>query len=206
MAMSAEGSVTLWLGQLKAGDAAAAEKLWERYFQRLVELGRKKLKGTPRRAADEEDVGVSAFESFFLGVAQGRFPRLDDRDDLWHVLVTLATRKASNLMKHERAQKRGGGVVLDEAALRHPQASSWAEGGLACVLGQEPTPEFAASVAEEYEGLLSRLQDEGLRAIAQWKLEGYNNHEIAERLSCAERTVERKLTVIRTLWGSGKSP
>jgi DNA-directed RNA polymerase specialized sigma24 family protein len=202
--MSAAGSVTQWLGQLEAGDAAAAQKLWERYFQRLVELGRKKLKSAPRRAADEEDVGVSAFENFFRGVAEGRFPRLDDRDDLWHVLVTLATRKASNLLKHERAQKRGGGVVLDEAALRHPQAPSGAEGGLADVFGSEPTPEFAASVAEEYEGLLTRLPDDGLRDIAQWKLEGYTNQEIADKLSCAERTVERKLTVIRTLWDAVK--
>jgi DNA-directed RNA polymerase specialized sigma24 family protein len=203
--MSPEGSVTQWLWQLKAGDAAAAQKLWERYFERLVEVGRKKLKGTPRRAADEEDVGVSAFESFFLGVAQGRFPRLDDRDDLWHVLVTLATRKATNLLKHERAQKRGGGVVLDEAALCNPHASCGAEGGLAGFLGSEPTPEFAASVAEEYEGLLARLPDDGLRAIAQWKLEGYTNQEIADKVGCAERTVERKLTVIRTLWGSVKT-
>jgi hypothetical protein len=62
--MSSEGSVTQWLGQLQAGDPAAVQPLWERYFQRLVGLARLKLRGAPRRAADEEDVALSAFDSF----------------------------------------------------------------------------------------------------------------------------------------------
>jgi hypothetical protein len=35
--MASEGSVTNWISQLRAGDAAAAQKLWERYFRRLVQ-------------------------------------------------------------------------------------------------------------------------------------------------------------------------
>src|SRR5262245_24441068 len=30
--MSSQGSVTNWLNQLQAGDSAAAQKLWERYY------------------------------------------------------------------------------------------------------------------------------------------------------------------------------
>ena len=55
---SSSGSVTHWIGLLEAGDPAAAQKLWQAYFQRLVGLARKKLRGTPRRAADEEDVAL----------------------------------------------------------------------------------------------------------------------------------------------------
>ena len=32
------GSITHWIGALKAGDLAAAQPLWEHYFQRLVRL------------------------------------------------------------------------------------------------------------------------------------------------------------------------
>ena len=109
--MASDQSVTYWIGQLKAGDAQAAQQLWERYYTRLVRLAQQKLQPLPRRAADEEDVALSAFHSFCNGVDKGRFPQLNDRDDLWQILVTLTGWKAANLKKHERAAKRGGGKV-----------------------------------------------------------------------------------------------
>src|SRR5262249_60952286 len=106
--MAAEGSVSNWIDQLKAGDRAATQQLWGRYFQRLVSLARAKLQGAPRRAADEEDVALSAFHSFCRAAELGRFPRLLDRDSLWRLLVVLTSRKASHLVRHERRQKRRG--------------------------------------------------------------------------------------------------
>src|SRR5262245_8965717 len=109
--MSSVGSVTYWVGRLKAGEPAAAQPLWEGYYRRLVGLARAKLRGAPRRAADEEDVALSAFDSFCRGAAAGRFPRLGDRDDLWRLLLTVTARKAIDLRQHEARQKRGGGRV-----------------------------------------------------------------------------------------------
>src|SRR5262245_46060314 len=79
MAMHSDASVTQWIDGLKAGDPNAAQKLWERYCRRLVGLARKKLRAAPRRAADEEDVALSAFDSFCRGAEQDRFPQLNDR-------------------------------------------------------------------------------------------------------------------------------
>jgi len=76
------GSVSVWLGQVKAGDREAFRQLWERYFAQLVELVRKRMRSSPARIVDEEDVALSAFNSFYDGIAHGRFPRLEDRDDL----------------------------------------------------------------------------------------------------------------------------
>ena len=56
--MSSERSVTLWIERLKAGDAGAARRLWERYFDRLLATSRHKLPGRVRRVADEEDVAL----------------------------------------------------------------------------------------------------------------------------------------------------
>src|SRR5207244_8710236 len=112
-----EGSVTRWLHELVAGDQAAAQELWNRYFQRLVGLARSKLRGAPRRAADEEDVALSAFDSFCRGAEQGRFPRLDDRDNLWRLLLHITACKVSHLIDREFAAKRGGGKVRCETAL-----------------------------------------------------------------------------------------
>ena len=90
-----EGSVTYWLSELKAGASTAAQPLWERYFDPLVRLARTKLRAAHRSGADadEEDAALSAFDNFCRGVAQGRFPQLADRDDLWRLLVTITTRK-----------------------------------------------------------------------------------------------------------------
>jgi DNA-directed RNA polymerase specialized sigma24 family protein len=189
-----EGSVTYWLAQLRAGDQDAAQPLWERYFQRLVGLARGRLQGAPRRAADEEDVALSAFGSFCRGAEHGRFPRLDDRDDLWRLLVVITARKASHLIRDESRQKRGGGSG------RPAPAGEAAPGELEQIASQEPAPELAAQVAEECQRLLSCLGDGVLRSVAWWKMEGYTNDEIAAQLGCAPRTVERKLQLIRTIW------
>jgi DNA-directed RNA polymerase specialized sigma24 family protein len=199
--MSPDQSVSHWLSLLQGeGAAAAAQRLWERYFHRLVGLARAKLQGQPRRAADEEDVALSAFASFCRAAEAGRFPRLDDRDDLWRLLVTLTERKAYNLARDERRQKRGGGAVLGEAGLLRPGDSSPA--GLDQFAGREPTPEFAAEVAEECRLLLGRLGSAELQAIAVWKMEGDTVPEIAARLGCALSTVERRLRLIRQIWES----
>jgi DNA-directed RNA polymerase specialized sigma24 family protein len=198
--MLPDASVTQWLDRLKAGDPDAAQKLWERYFRRLVGLAKKKLRASPRRAADEEDVALSAFDSFCRGAGQDRFPRLHDRLDLWQLLVLLTARKAVDLAQHERRQKRGGGGVLDEAALPGPAGSSAREAALDRIEGPEPTPAFAAQVAEEYGRLLERLDSPELRAVAMLKVEGYGNEEIASQLGCGLRTVERRLRLIRGIW------
>jgi DNA-directed RNA polymerase specialized sigma24 family protein len=204
--MLSSESVTDWIGQLKEGDQAAAQRLWERFFERLVGFARNKLRYTPRRAADEEDVALSAFDSFYRGVEKGRFPQLSDRDDLWQVLVVLTERKAINLMHHERRRKRGGGTVQEESVCDFQPDASMVRGGLEKIIDREPTPEFAVQLAEEFQRLLVRLGNEELRAIALWKMEGYTNNEIATKLGCVERTIERKLCVIRSRWDEEEPP
>lgn len=193
------GSITRWIGGLKSGDQDAARALWERYFDRLARLARAKLAGVRSAVADEEDAALSAFDSFCRAAEAGRFPQLGGRDDLWRLLVSLTARKAINQRKHAARLKRGGGRVLDEAALAAP-GDDEAGSGLAAVVGDEPTPEFAAMVAEEYQRLLEILGDDALRQIALWKLEGETNDRIAERLGRSPRTVAYKLELIRKLW------
>lgn len=194
-----DDDVTRWIRQLGEGDEGAAQNIWNRYYAQLVSLARRKLRSDHRRMADEEDVALSAFNSFYQGVAAGRFPKLDDRQDLWKLLVTITARKAISYARHEQRQKRGGGRVRGESVLLGADSSGHA-GDIDAVVGAEPTPEFAALVAEECRRLLDCLDSEPLRQIAMMKLEGYNNSEIAEKLDCARETVQRKLLRIRQLW------
>ena len=196
MAPEDEGSVTRWVGGLKLGDPEATRQLWGRYFADLVHLARARLRGTRTGVADEEDAALSAFDSFCRGAEHGRFPRLDDRQDLWRVLVTITARKAADLVRLERRLKRGGGEVVTEADLA---AAALEAGGLVQAPAKEPGPELAVMMAEECRRLFDILPDESLRQVAALKLDGHTDQEIAQRLNCGLSTVERRLSTIRTV-------
>ena len=199
--MSSEGSVTRWVTALKGGDAAAAQPLWERYHRQLVSLARHKLQSARRREADEEDVVQSAFHSFFQGVARGHFPQLNDRDNLWRLLVVITARKALDQIAHQHTKRQGGGTVQGESRISSGKPE-WDDAAIEQVVGDEPTPEFAAQVAEQYQRLLDLLGDETLQQVAVWKMEGCTKDEIAQRLDCSRRTVARKLETIRIIWST----
>jgi RNA polymerase sigma factor (sigma-70 family) len=181
-------SVTRMIERLKAADGDAAQFLWERYFTRLLPLARARLKSAPDRSTDEEDLLVSVFDLFFRAAQEGRFARLHDRDDLWQILLMLTERKAADLVRRTRAQKRGvptpkrHDVALDE------------------LVDQAPSPEFFAAFNDQLLRALQRLDADHTRAVALLKLQGYENREIAERLGIGLSSVERKLRVIREEW------
>jgi RNA polymerase sigma factor (sigma-70 family) len=193
--MTEPDSVKFWIQQLKAGDAGAAQPLWERYYRRLVGLARKKLGDAPRRATDEDDVVQSAFSTFCQRAREGLFPRLSDREDLWQLLVVITARKALSQRAHQQRAKRGGGNVYDQAAFKDDDSSF--DDCLAQAIDSEPTPEFAAQAAEQLERVMDNLPDPTHRIIVLWKLEGRTNTEIARHLDCSLTSVERKLRSIR---------
>ncbi len=203
--MSSLDGITHWIGDLKNGDADAAQKLWERYFSLLTRLVDRKLPKHVRRAFNEEDIALSAFASFCEGVAEDRFPRLEDRNDLWNLLVVIASRKTNAYLKHHNRLKRGSGRVLGESAFSG-SASGVRPVTLDEIIGADPTPEFAAEFAEEAQRLLHALDDDRLRAIALHKLQGCTVKEIAEEMGSTRRTVERRLQIIRRIWGVGVGP
>jgi RNA polymerase sigma factor (sigma-70 family) len=199
--MLPDGTVTLWIEQLKEGDPAAAAKLWASYFRRMVRLARYQLHGSTGLVADEEDVALSAFDAFCRGAGCGRFPQVSDRDSLWNLLFAITRHKALDLLRRESRQKRGGG--------RPAPAPGWGGRPAPAQLGQlrdrTPPPDFALEAAEQLQWLLGQLGDSSLRTVALRRMEGYTTEEIAGQLGCVPRTVERKLQVIRRLWEEASS-
>lgn len=195
---SREPSISAWIDEIKQGDERATAEVWNRYYTQLVGFAAKKLRAARNRAADAEDVAASAFASFVQRAAEGRFPSLRDRDDLWRLLVTIAERKAINQIRDENRQKRGGGQVRGDSAMMAKKSAS-GQGGFDRIAGPEPTPEMAVQMAEVVGTLLGQLDDE-LQEIALRKLEGYTNAEIASNSGCAIATVERRLRLIRKKW------
>lgn len=196
--MNTEHSVTEWIAEVKLGQSGGAhEELWRRYFHRLVGLARLKLGGVPRGAADEEDVAISALTAFFDAARQGRFPLLHNRHDLWPLLVKITARKALDQKRHILADKRGGGNVRGNSAILPTDADG---GWYDALIDAELGPDDLVALSEQCHRLMDRLPDDRMRSIARLRLEGYTNAEIAVKLGVVERTVERKVGMIRDYW------
>jgi RNA polymerase sigma factor (sigma-70 family) len=203
--MPSDGTVTHWVRQLEAGDHDAARQLWQRYYQELVELARARLGSTPRRVSDEEDVALSVMRCLYDGAARGRFAALVNRQELWRLLAAITVRKVIDHQRHLTKQKRGGGRVRGESVLEGGEGDR-GHAGFDEILGHHATPEVEAIAAEEFQRLMTLLDDDRLRQIAQFKLDGFTNEEIAQRHGLTARSIERKLQQIRKVWEGELAP
>ena len=189
-------SVTHWIEDLKAGDDQSLQSLWDRYFNQLAAVARKRLGSAPRRTVDEEDIAQSVFMSLYRGVQQGRFPRLNNRDDLWQILVMLAREKVVDHLRKNGRLKRGGGNVRGDSLFARGDDL----GGFDQFLGDAEDPLFLAMLDDQFQSLMSALRTDEQRQIASYRLEGYTNDEIASKLGLTMRSVERRLKIIRSVW------
>ena len=204
--MGAQGSVTRLIIDLRSDEPAvrevAARLVWGRYFKELLTLARNHLSARIRCREDEEDILQSMYKSFCIRQRRGDFD-LANRDELWNLLVRITLRKARNTANRHRQGKRDVRREDAETAVKESRGDQ-----PATILDQidsdGPTPAEAALLNEALERRFQMLKDPDLRQIALWKLEGYTNPEIAARLDCTVRTVERKLERIRTYWETAR--
>jgi RNA polymerase sigma factor (sigma-70 family) len=195
LANSSSNSVSEWIGHLKAGEADAARKLWERYADQLTLLARQQLVGRPKAVSDEDDIAQSVFCSICRGAAAGRFRDVNSRSELWWLLLAITKQKSINHFRRQSALKRGPGRVETETAMAKNQPFN-----LDDLASSTPTPDLMLILDEEFAALLASLDDRQLRQIAVWRVEGYTVPEIAEKFGIGTRAIERKLHLIRSIW------
>ena len=193
-------SVTRWIDGLKQGEDEAARQLWQRYFERLTHVARRRMDAMTRREADEEDVALSVFDVLCRGAAAGRFETLTTRDDLWRLLVAVTAKKVVDRHRYLNRAKRGSGEVRGHSVVGGDNQDLI--GGFDRFDADDPSPEFLAMLDERHQLLLAQLRDDTLRQVALLRMEGYSNQEIAERLQISVRSIERKLRLIREQWSS----
>lgn len=197
--MSNEDPVSLWIDELRQADDSAAQLIWEHFATRLHEMARVHLHQRTKRVYDEEDVVQSMFRSVCRGLAEGRFPDLRDRNSLWRLMLVITSNKISNRHRYDRQQRRDHRRTIGDTIFAKPTLDS--QSPLAAgIVSREPTPEFAAEFEDTCEQLLSQLTDPDVRDIAILRMEGFNDSEIAERMNCSRRTVQRRLEIIRRQW------
>jgi DNA-directed RNA polymerase specialized sigma24 family protein len=188
LSVSAEGSISGLIEGMRSGNDMAAQLIWARYSPRLAALAAERLPVWLRCAVDSDDVANSAIYSVILGLKEGRFPDLHDRDGLWALLACITVRKAIKEVASASRQKR----------LAPKRRVPLEEG----IKAPEHSPDLRVMAAEGFEILIERLRlkDEVLATVALLKFEGYTNEEIARRLGCSCRRVARKLELIRKTW------
>jgi RNA polymerase sigma factor (sigma-70 family) len=182
-AAEAGQSITRLIRAVQDGSSSAVRPLLSAYFGRLIQLARRRLRNLPGLGGYDEDLALRSFQSVCQRLRDpGRSLELAGRDDLWRLLATRTISRAIDLVRRHRPAE----VPGDDDVER--------------LLTREPTPEEAALLADECRRLLDTLDEPELRQIALWKVEGYTHEEIAARLDCVPRTIERKVSRIRLLW------
>ncbi|MEM6691447.1 MAG: ECF-type sigma factor [Planctomycetota bacterium] len=198
-----EASLVTWYDRQVESESVALQRLWDAYFHRMVPLARRRMLGSKREVRDEEDIALSAFQSFCRGLQRGRFVanRADDEtsddDNLWPLLVTITLNKATEEIRRQRRLKRGGEFKNVAVGSAIELLDQLADSG--------PDPHLVATAQESLQRLMSLLDESGnrdLRDIVVASFEGESPEQIAQRFECSLRTVQRKLKTARALWES----
>lgn len=169
----------------RAGEERAAQVLVERYSLRLVALVARQLNARFRRTIDPEDVVQSAFGSFFKAAGRKSI-HVSEGISAWWLLATFAKRKMIRAIEHHATLKRAqglGAVSIDDDDLLAQDFKS--------------TPTESAAL-----GLIESLQDElpgELFEVIEALVAGQTQSEMASSLGISERTVRRRLVMIREL-------
>lgn len=168
------------LARFQLGTADAATLLYFRYADQLRALAAARLAPDLGPRLDADDIVQSVFRTFFRRAALGQF-EVPDGEDLWKLFLVIALNKIRSAGKHHRAAKRDVGRTPALDAVGEP-------GG-----GDGDALATLRLVVDE---LLAELPGPQ-RAVVEHRIEGYEVGEIAARVGCSHRSVERFLQKFR---------
>jgi DNA-directed RNA polymerase specialized sigma24 family protein len=189
------GSVSGWIAKMREGDSVAIEQLVARYFGKITQFADGKLRCGIRVSDDGEDIANFVMQVVSNNVAKGCFPNLQDRDDLWFLMIAIAQNAVIDRQRTEMRRKRLASTMhtmTDLLAIYNLDLDDF--------LGKEDPQSKLLEIIDCWEQLLKSLPDERTRQVAQLKIQGVSNLEIASKLRVVERTVTRKLDLILRRW------
>lgn len=165
-----------WLEDLAEGKSNAVEEFWMNYGDSLQRVAERQIASWLRRRVDPEDVVQSACRTFFRRAGAGDFS-LENKDDLWKLLLTITLNKVRMQARFHSRNRRSINkeqAMPEEANL---QPAEW---------------DHAIEQVELQDMLkVAFKEDEERHQVLQMWLEGRTQNEIAKVIGCSERTVRR---------------
>lgn len=170
------------LRRFRHGTGDAATLLYFRYADQLRSLAAARIAPDLAPRLDADDIVQSVFRTFFRRAALGQF-EVPDGDDLWNLFLVIALNKLRSAGSFHRAARRDVGrtPALDAGAEAEPDGRD------------EDALTTLRLVVDELLAELSGPQ----RAVIEDRIAGYEVAEIAARVGCSRRTVERCLQTFR---------
>ncbi|MEP3481060.1 MAG: protein kinase [Fuerstiella sp.] len=173
-------SISQLLTDAGDGDQSAAKALFERCFERLCRVIRGRIVTQLQQRIDAEDVVLSAYRSFFVGLEESHF-QVEKSSDLWGLLVTIAMRKLARAKERHFAAKRDLRCEVSDGP------HSLATGNF-----NQQHFLFTTVLADELRSLLTTLSRRD-RMIVENRLNGESIDYIANKVQCSTKTVQRVL-------------
>jgi RNA polymerase sigma factor (sigma-70 family) len=186
-------SVIRLLYRVGAGDEVAVSLLLDHFFAQLKRYVLKKLTGIDREAIDESAFALDAYRSFVSWVAAAPDPELDNEEDIWKVLSTIALRKSLKVIAKQN-RRAAQFKSVSESTLEGPDRD---RGGLDNVAGHNPRPLDDASISEIMKLWIDSL-DERQRMIIELSRQGMSDTSIADELGISEKRVRQQLRKSKT--------
>jgi RNA polymerase sigma-70 factor (ECF subfamily) len=187
--MSQDSSFDDVLDGLRKRDNAAATRVFNRFWRRLVALTYQHLEARLAQKLDPEDVVQSVFRTLFNRLAEGQF-ELENWDSFWGLLTRIALRKCDKWRDYFHTQGRDITREVSPAPAPDQSGSGWE------VIDREPTPLEALRLAETVEEVLRGLDDREQKVVLL-KLQGHNLTEITESVPCTFRKANQVLDHVR---------
>jgi RNA polymerase sigma factor (sigma-70 family) len=172
------------LSRFRRGDQHAADEIFDRYVERLLQVARRRLSPKLTRRIDAEDVVQSAYRSFFLHARDGDY-QLQRAGDLWRLLVAITLNKLYGQVEVHTAQRRD--VNREDAVGAATQNDN-----PSVAASTEPTPDEVAEVSEQLRLILEQITPQE-RTVLELRLTGQTIEDIANEVGRSQRTVRRLL-------------
>jgi RNA polymerase sigma-70 factor, ECF subfamily len=168
---------------------------YNQYGSTLRAVADQQIAGEMKRRVGASDIVQSAFRTFFRRAEAGKF-QFQDSEKLWSLMCAITLTKVREQVRFHRREKRD---VHRESRPGDSTKSNESD-GFELLSGEALSPEVAAEFADQFEKLMSSL-DEEERRVLSLKIDDYTNEEIADSIGSSERTVRRIVKRLKTVLG-----